>query len=725
MGFRAVNFPSTYKYSSDSEHIPLEFYEDVFPIAKKIDLLLGYFSSNAIKVLSKSFAEFIYNGGSMRIITNHVFSLKDKENLLDYSLIDNENKVIDIFSDIALLEKELSDYGQHFFDCLKYLLKEKRLQILPVKFNGSDLAHCKRMVLYDGEDYISTDGSINFTLSALIRNSESFEVNAPWKDEVFKERVALEKENFEKIFNKQHPNYTYLKPKDIEVVINKIGKDKNKIDLFEDEIKLPNNEFSKKVKKVLDRKKKKFNELVNQINNTPKFPYDEPRPYQKEAYLSWVNNNYKGVFAMATGTGKTLTALYCLIEEYKINRIQKNIFVVPGEELIRQWGNELRDCNFQNVFLWFSKNKRLKRDIDNIKILKNSKSINIIITYTSFKSEKFQKIFKNILNQYTLVFDEVHNMGAIGVRKALENIKFDRLIGLSATPLRLWDDDGENDFIEELFNSYNPNYTFSFPMKDAIGKFLVNYNYYPYFTNLVDDEWNLYLKYTSQIPISRGDEKINTTAALKRQLLLDQAENKTEVLLEIIATMVEKNNYKWTLVYAPKGKSNQDEDRIIHKLGEITAKKFKHLNIQFFVGETKGRELLLKDFEMTDVHMLFAIKVLDEGVNVPMAKNAIFLASGKNYREFVQRRGRILRKYETKTFKKTHANIYDIVVLPTLKQYKSNTTTAKKLIISEFKRLFEFYNMSIENIETFWQIENELKKYSLTQYYIENLIENE
>lgn len=119
-GFKSINFPSTYKYSSDSDHIPLEFYEDVFPIAKKIDLLLGYFSSNAIKVLSRSFAEFIYNEGEMRIITNHIFSLKDKENLLDYSLIDNENKVIDIFKDIELLENELSDYGQHFFDCLKY-----------------------------------------------------------------------------------------------------------------------------------------------------------------------------------------------------------------------------------------------------------------------------------------------------------------------------------------------------------------------------------------------------------------------------------------------------------------------------------------------------------------------------------------------------------------------------------------------------------------------------
>lgn len=308
-GFKSVNFPSTYKYSSDSDHIPLEFYEDVFPVAKKIDLLLGYFSSNAIKVLSKSFAEFIYNGGSMRIVTNHVFSLKDKENLLDFSLIDNENKVIDIFNNIELLEKELSDYGQHFFDCLKYLQKQGRLTIQPVKFNGVDLAHCKKMILFDGQDYISTDGSINFTLSALIKNAESFEVNAPWKGEIFNKRTNLEKDNFDNIFNKRHPDYQYLKPSDVECVIDKIGKEKSIQDLLEDSIKLPKNEFGDKVKKVIEKKKIKFNKLISElkeVEHKPHFPkfnskISKPRDYQVDAYKAWVKNNFSGVFAMATG----------------------------------------------------------------------------------------------------------------------------------------------------------------------------------------------------------------------------------------------------------------------------------------------------------------------------------------------------------------------------------------------------------------------------------------
>ena len=88
--FKKINFPSTFKYSSDSEYIPLEFYNEAFPIAKKIDLFLGYFSSNAIKVLSKSFAEFVVNGGEirMRLITNHVQSLSDYKNLLENTKFD-------------------------------------------------------------------------------------------------------------------------------------------------------------------------------------------------------------------------------------------------------------------------------------------------------------------------------------------------------------------------------------------------------------------------------------------------------------------------------------------------------------------------------------------------------------------------------------------------------------------------------------------------------------
>ena len=454
--FKDLNFPPTFKYSSDSNHIPLEFYNDTFPIAKKIDLFLGYFSSNAIKVLSKSFAEFIVNGGEMRVITNHLYSLKDKENLIDNNSLKDEDKIIDIFNDLEKLEFELSDYGQHFFDCLKYLQKNKRLIIQPVKFNNVDLAHCKRMVLYDGVDYISTDGSINFTLSALTKNSESFEVNVPWKGEVFKKRVDSEIAIFEKVLNGEHLDYKHISSEDIEVVINNYGNDKNKQDLLEDSLKIDNSNFGDKVKRIIKKKKERFHKKLKLISSIPKFPYDEPREYQKEAYLAWVQNNYKGIFAMATGTGKTLTSLNCIVEEFKKSGEYSVIITVPTRTLVSQWEQEAGKFNLSNI-ITSANNKNWDKDLNRILFNKqyrigDNNNYVFITTYATFNKPKCQKLINKINSENTtLIADEAHNLGAAtSLRNLPHAIK--RRIGLSATPERVYDDEGSIKLYEFLLS---------------------------------------------------------------------------------------------------------------------------------------------------------------------------------------------------------------------------------------------------------------------------------
>ena len=155
--FRDLNIKP--RYFSGSADIPLQFYEDTFPVSKEIYLFLGYFSSNAIRELSMAFSSFILNDGVIRIITNDTYSKEDHENLiLNNGFSENENKFYSIINDYELLEKNLRQYGKHFFDCLKFLKREKRLHIQPVTFKGGN-AHTKNMILFDGDDYISTDGS--------------------------------------------------------------------------------------------------------------------------------------------------------------------------------------------------------------------------------------------------------------------------------------------------------------------------------------------------------------------------------------------------------------------------------------------------------------------------------------------------------------------------------------------------------------------------------------
>lgn len=729
MGFRAVNFPSTYKYSSDSEHIPLEFYEDVFPIAKKIDLLLGYFSSNAIKVLSQSFAEFIYNGGDMRIVTNHIFSLKDKENLLDHALINNENKVIDIFSDLALLEKELSDYGQHFFDCLKYLLKEKRLQILPVKFNGFDLAHCKKMILFDGTDYISTDGSINFTLSALIKNSESFEVNAPWINDVFKKRTESDKENFDKIFNQTHKSYRYLKPEDIECVINKIGQDKNKLDLLEDSFKLSVDDFGDKVKNILHKKTTKFNLLIDslkKIEEAPHFPrFDgkicDPRDYQVDANNAWVKNNYTGVFAMATGTGKTITSLNCLLNLYKEQKYYRAIILVPSIALLNQWEEEVKSFNFKNI-LKVGGGNNWEKELANYSSnytwgLKND--IIIISTYGSFVLDRFQKLFQKIQDDFLLIADEAHNMGANNIKSKLNKVKVSKKIGLSATPKRIYDPVGTL-AIDDFFKD-KPPYTYSFGMEKALQYgFLTGYKYYPNIVELTDEEFEEYAEISKKLlkffDFENGkfkDDPIVEILLLKRKNIIHKAFNKLSLFSLIVKELIRTKKDKFVFAYIPEGNTqNSDGDtvKILNQFLRRIHKDFPNIKMNSYTSKDQNLDEILRGFEDGKIEILFAMKMLDEGVDIPRAEVGIFASSTGNPRQFIQRRGRLLRKHKDKTY----ATIYDMVVIPKLNSNLGELFNIERnLVKNELNRVAYFASLAMNFYDSKETLNDVCKKYDL------------
>ena len=713
--FKEINFPATYKYSSDSEHIPLEFYNETFPVAKKIDLFLGYFSSNAIKVLSKSFAEFVVNGGEMRIITNHVYSLKDKENLIDQSTLENEDKIIDIFNDLEKLEFELSDYGQHFFDCLKYLQKEKRLIIQPVKFNNVDLAHCKKMILYDGTDYISTDGSINFTLSALTKNSESFEVNVPWVNEVFEKRVVNERGVFEKVINGEHTDYKHISSKNIEVVINNYGNDKDKQDLLEDSIKIDSSTFGNKVKQILKQKKERFIKKITElkiVDDKPHFPIfdgkiSHPRPYQVDAYDAWVKNSYSGIFAMATGTGKTITALNCVLEEYKKTKKYQIIIVVPTIDLVNQWKEELEKFNYSNILQVSSKHKwnsEFVRYVQDINYGINN-NIAIITTYKSFVNDKFYKLFNKVQEHFTLIADEAHNIGSKEVLKKFKLLKTPRKIALSATPKRNYDPLGTKN-IEKIFNDTEP-YTYVFSLERAIKeKYLTRYLYYPKIVKLNDDEFEEYKIITKKLIPFMSDEGLEEGAQmllLKRKQIIHKARNKQSVFLEILNELNDKNKLSHAFVFAPEGKYKDNDENILNSFIKITTANYSKIRVDSFTSKDTNRADILKSFENGVLDIIFAMKALDEGVDIPRTEVGIFTSSTGNPRQYIQRRGRVLRKHPDKDI----AIIYDMIVVPD--SFSEETFNIERsLLKQELIRVGYFADLS----ENYYQAKEVLNKIS-------------
>lgn len=698
--FKEIQF-ETLEFTSDSNFSPKFLYDQILPASKQVNLLLGFFNSSAFNALSKSFSEFISNGGTMRIVTNTEIDKKDFKELFEdgNNSPDNIEYIKRIITSPTELEKEFQGYGQYFYDCLRYLKDSGRLELRSTVYSRDyksfHESHSKRIIFFDGNDYVMANGSANFTKTGIELNAEDVTIILGWSDSD-PNRIKEQLKRFERIFNGENPKYLLLPNEVLEEIIDTRGKKLDKYKLIDNRKSLLRELVSKNPNlKYLSEDEEL--EPVNEINiisdyRGPKQKFD-PRPYQKEAFDSWISNNKIGLFTMATGTGKTFTAINCIINEYYNNGPTKNIVVAWGEELVNQWYEALVDANFRNIFKWSSKNTRLPEHKRRIRDLRRGKDLNIIITYHSFIRD-FEQFVGNDLSGYNVIFDEAHHMAGPSFMTKIQEFHFNNRIGLSATPLKDWDEEGSNDFILDFFKSQEKGTIFDYSMRDAINNGnLSKYDYHPYFINLEDDEWEKYKEYSASIMRTTEIGGINKHSAMQRQLVVDQASQKIAMVIKILNDIKKKGEIKYTLLYSPKGEDddNSDDLKLIEKIAKQVSLNFQGLVHHIFLGETEDRELLLEEFEKGDVHLLHAIKCLDEGVDVPKTRNAIFVASGKNKREYIQRRGRVLRKDGDKV-----AQIYDIIAVPSESQFYLKKNIATSFLKNEFKRVEEFLELSRE-----------------------------
>lgn len=721
MSFRAITFPGSFEYRSDSEHIPLEFYNEVFPVSKTIDLFLGYFNSGAFRVLSESFAEFIYNGGSMRMITNHCYTKLDFENLIAEPEIDHYGEVSKLIKDLKQLKETVDEHGQLFFDCLKYLIKKKRLQIQPVSFGKQSLSHNKKMLFFDGKDYILTQGSMNFTLSGIVRNSESFQVEVPWNGHVSQVRIKEQKAQFEEIFNQQNPHYTYLNKNEIEQVIEEIGNNKSITELLKTSIDLGSEPYGKKLIQLKKAKKERFEKIIEKLENEPRFPFDEPRDYQKQAYKNWVDNGYKGVFAMATGTGKTITSLNCVLQEYQKDKKYHSIILVPSIALLNQWEQEVLDFNFKNILKVGGGNK-WENELANFASNLSwgiSKNLIIISTYGSFVTDRFQKYFKKIQDKFTFIADEAHNMGASQIKKRLGSISVEKKIGLSATPKRVYDPEG-TDAIDAFFED-KPPYIYSFTMERALKEErLTEYKYYPKIVELQNDELESYIEISKRLlrffDFDKGEFKKDPMVEkllLMRKNIIHKAQNKVDCFKKIVEELNKKKKLKYVFTYVPEGfvyDETGNGERLLNDFMRTAMEAKRSLKINSYTAEDEDLNEILKGFSEGKIEMLFAMKMLDEGVDVPRAEVGIFASSTGNPRQFIQRRGRLLRKHKDKA----NAIIYDMVVVPRLNDANADTYRMERnQVKTELQRVAHFSSLSMNFYDTKNELSSICDKYEL------------
>lgn len=727
--YKNIDFPKTYEYSSDSEHIPFEFYNQVFPRSNKIDLFLGYFNSYTFSVLSESFAEFIYNGGTLRIITNHFYTQDDFDHLIkdEPPLYGDADKII---KDLKKFKEVLDKRGQLFFDCLKYLIKVNRLKLQPVFFGEQDMNHHKKMLFYNDDETILTQGSMNFTPAGFAKNGESFQVEVPWNGEVSQRRIKSQIEHFNKVFNKEHKGYTYLKQEALEKVINDLGNDKDLSDLLLDTIECSSNdEYTNRIKKIKEEQSERFESILNKIENEPRFPFPSgPRQYQKDALLAWIRNDKRGVFAMATGTGKTITSLNCLLNEYNESKKYNAIILVPSIALLNQWEKEVEQFNFKKT-LKVGGGNNWEKDLANYASNVSwgiEKDLIIISTYGSFVTDRFQKYFQKVQDFFMLIADEAHNMGANNIRKVMQTVKVPKRIGLSATPKRIYDPEG-TDAIDSFFNDAPP-YTYSFTMERALKEeSLTGYKYFPKIVELQEDELEKYIEISKKLlryfDFDKGEFKKDPMVErylLIRKNIIHKAQNKVNCFKSIISDLEKQKKLKYVFTYVPEGyvyNEEGDGERMLNHFMRAAIEIKPDLKINSYTAEDEDLKGILTGFSEGKIEMVFAMKMLDEGVDVPRAEVGIFCSSTGNPRQFIQRRGRLLRKHEDKAF----ATIYDMVVVPSL--IANNTDTyrmERSQVKAELQRVAYFSSLSMNFYDTRDELQYLCSKYELNMDQIIN-----
>lgn len=716
-------------YKTGSENEPLQFYLDGLANSNEFSLLLGYFSSSAINLLSVGFATFISKGGKMRMVINHLLSAKDKE-AIEKASQESINKVFDL-TDVVSLGRVLDEYDTHFFECLAYLIAEKRIEIKVIKpKNGKGIAHYKSGVFSDGQDAVGYQASCNFTYYGLSENIEQLEAFLSWENGRSNKLIRKQLKLIDDYFTEKDDDVEYIPVSDIEVVLkDRFGKkDINELLVQEEQL------LKKKQSLISNPKLKKtitklFSE-IEIIRRTPTFPKGgKPRPYQIKAYENWVANNYKGMFAMATGTGKTITSLNCLLNEYKKTGIYRAIITVPTTALVEQWKKECANFNFKNIITVSSKenwDKNLAFFNTASKLIDTSYIV--IVTYASLPRPKFQSYFTQLPKDTILIADETHNLGSQGLLRLLPNIHLEKRIGLSATPHRKFDEAG-NQAIQEFFND-EPPYIVSYSMEEALKiGWLCNYTYYPHIVKLTDQEMEKYKELSLQLlrmglfdketGVFRSTPEIEKKL-LERKRIIHKAANKLEVFKAILRSEFDKRkNLKYTLIYVPEGieasfdetdfsVETEDENRLINEYTKAVSQTDDSVMVKQFTANSSNREEILKNFEQSNIHVLTSMKCLDEGVDVPRSELAIFCASTGNPRQFIQRRGRVLRLHKDKI----HATIHDLVVVPEVAD-ESTFEMERGLVKKELERVVDFANLAMNKTDTYETLKNILDYYNL------------
>ena len=711
MSLRDIQIDSEYRtLSCDMAN---DFYIPMLGEAILYKRAVGFFSSSALAAISAGIYELYENGGKIQLIASPRLSSEDIE-----AINDGYQQREEIIK--GALKRELEDCTdfcqQNRLNLLATLIAKGILDIRIAVTIGKKcigMYHEKMGLIEDIEgNIVAFSGSMNETDTAIHDNYEAIDVFCSWISTDNK-RVERKNQAFLKMWDGLDENICVMKFPEIE------------------------KEFIEKYQ-MGDIDAKSLKEGWAAYHVKPTFGLVKPEwlnlyDYQQEAIKNWQANDYCGIFDMATGTGKTLTALGAVAELCKNVKRLAVIIVCPYQHLVEQWVEDIRAFGANPIIGYSGSSytnykKELKNRIFNFNY-KITDFFCFITTNASFISKAINEEIRKLSQDTILVVDEAHNFGAKNLQNTLQQ-DFTYRLALSATLERQGDEDGTN-----ILRNFFGNKCIEYGLERAIAeKKLTPYYYYPVIVYLTDAELDKYQLYTSKIIqniVKRKDKTIVTNLAkefmLKRARLVAGASEKIEKLREMANDF---KNEKNMLIYCGatnvQGYDNCSDDDIrqIDYISRMLNFDFGMRTAQFTSREdSKERKRRLEEFQNGEIQALIAIKCLDEGVNVPAIKTAYILASTTNPKEYIQRRGRVLRLYPGKEA----AYIYDFITLPRELTTVENTSSElakseRALVVKEIRRMREFCHIALNPYETQMLIMDLRDIYNVTE---ENILEKD
>lgn len=683
-----------------------EFYIPILKEAVMYKRAVGFFNSAALYEMAIGLKQLVLNNGKIRLIVSPQLTEEDIQSIrLGYK---QRNEIIEEAILREIPEPKTKEESRRI-NLLANLIADNILDIkVAFKMDATSVGifHEKIGLIEDCENNkVAFTGSMNETYSGLLLNYESIDVYCSWKAED-EERVQIKERAFDLLWDNLDDAIEVLDfPK---VAISRLQKYR-----VEDNVVL----LEKVTNKSLEEKPKEFFKIPDGV---------KLHDYQKSAIRKWKEQDYKGIFDMATGTGKTFTtlgALSMLSEQFDSFAV---VIVCPYQHLVEQW---VEDINFFNVkpiiaYSAYSNWKELFADSINAYRVGAEKRFCIVTTNGTFETDAFQKLLCKIKKNLCFIVDEAHNFGATKLSSMMPQHSRFRL-ALSATIERFRDEDGTAKLLDFFGDK-----CISFTLEEAIQQgFLTSYYYYPVLVYLTEDELDEYKQLSRKISKLGGGSKENCEKnptiellLLKRARIVAGARNKVGKLLEVIQPYSDDNHM---LVYCGATKydrtdiDDHDEVKQIDGICKLLHEKLNMKVRKFTSDENRKERTEIKDAfkEGIDLQVVTAIKCLDEGVNIPAIKRAFILASSTNPKEYVQRRGRVLRKFDGKEY----SEIFDFITLPRPLEYAEFCSPEEikselSLIKKEFDRMMDFAN-SARNPYSI----DELKESILNAYGVYNL----